>query len=68
MKVFVLHELENEGCCEADGGDSFISVIHGVFSTEKAAKAFVKKDKYLTNYNVQITEVALNPKGRFSNV
>lgn len=67
MKVFVVHELENDGCCEADGGDYYKSTIHGVFSTKKKAEQFIKKDRYLKSYVVQIMETVLDPNGRFSN-
>lgn len=59
MKVFVLHECENQGCCEADGGDCFVSTIYGVFPTEKYAKEFQKGNKYLRH--AQVTETELNP-------
>jgi hypothetical protein len=60
MKVYVLHECENQGCCEADGGDFFTSQIYGVFPTEKRAKEFKKSQRYLRN--AQITETELNPQ------
>jgi hypothetical protein len=58
-KVFVLHELENNGCCEADGGYYFVSRVHGVFPTKEAAKEFQKKDKYLKRCS-QITETEMH--------
>jgi hypothetical protein len=62
MKVFVLHECENQGCCDIAGGgeDFFTSEVYGVFSTEKHAKKFRKSNKYLRT--AQITETELNPQ------
>ena len=68
MKLFVVHELENEGCCKADGGDYYKSTIHGVFSTKKKAEQFIKKDKYLKSSYAEIMETELDSTGRFSNV
>ena len=62
MKVFVLHRLENSGCCEADGGDNFSSEVLGVFKTKELAENFVKKDKYLKRWRVEITEVEFYKK------
>jgi hypothetical protein len=60
MKVYILHRLENSGCCEADGGDSYYTEIFGVFSTEKKAKAFIKKDRYLKEWECTITQKELD--------
>ena len=57
MKVFVLHECENQGCCQADGGDFFTSEVYGVFKTEKAAKEYQKKNKYYRRAKITETEM-----------
>jgi hypothetical protein len=59
MKVYVLHECENQGCCE-ESGDCFVSTIYGVFPTEKRAKEFQKGQRNLRN--AEITETELNPQ------
>lgn len=65
MKVYILHQLENTGCCD-ETGDHYETEIIGVFSTEKKAKAFIKKDRYLKEWQCTITPKELD--GGNSNV
>ena len=60
MKVFVLHECENQGCCKEHGRNSFTSEVYGVFITEKLAKEFQKKNKYYRR--ATITEIEFYKK------